>query len=65
MDSIILFGTISANFYIYLQYFSLTQNSNYPTKKRNRNNKDIHNGDCILTKKLFYHQNKKKKKILK
>ena len=53
MDSIILFGTISANFYIYLQYFSLTQNSNYPTKKRNRNNKDIHNGDCILTKKLF------------
>ena len=26
-------------------------NSNYPTQKLNKNNKNIHNGDCILAKK--------------
>ena len=35
-------------------------NSNYPSKKLNKNIKNIHNGDCILApkkkKKLFYHQ---------
>ena len=32
-------------------------NSNYPTQKLNKNNKNIHNDDCILVK-------KKKKTIL-
>ena len=38
-------------------------NSNYLTKKLNKNNKNIHNSDCILAqkkKKLFYHQKTKK-----
>ena len=37
-------------------------NSNYLTKKLNKNNKNIHNGGCILAKnkKLFYHQRTKK-----
>ena len=34
-------------------------NSNYPTQKLNKNNKNIHNSHCILAKKLFYHQRKK------
>ena len=36
-------------------------NTNYPTQKLNKNNKNIHNGDCILAKKQFYHQITKKK----
>ena len=29
--------------------------SNYRTQKLNKNNKNIHNGDCILAKNPFYH----------
>ena len=41
-------------------------NSNYSTPKLNKNNKNIHNSDCILAKKqkrkakLFYYQRTKK-----
>ena len=31
--------------------YKLSPYSNYPTKKLNKNNKNIHNGDCILAKK--------------
>ena len=38
--------------------------SNYSTQKLNKNNKNIHNSDCILAtkkkKKLFYYQKTKK-----
>ena len=30
--------------------------SNYPTQKINKNNKTLHNDDCILAKKLLYHK---------
>ena len=35
-------------------------NSNYPTQKLNKNNKNIYNSDCILAKKQLYHQRTKK-----
>ena len=38
--------------------------SNYSTKKINKNNKSIHNGDFILAKKLFYHQRTKNHVLL-
>ena len=43
----------------------LHPNSNYPTKKLNKNNKNIHNDDFILAKKkLFYHQRIRKSCII-
>ena len=40
-------------------------NRNYLTQKLNKNNKNIHNGNCILVKKnLFYHQRIKKSCII-
>ena len=43
-------------------------NSNYLRQKLNKNNKNIHNDDCILvattTKKLFYHQRTKKSCVI-
>ena len=46
--------------------FSLPNpNSNYQTQKFNKNNKNIHNGDCILANnKLFYHQRTKKSCVI-
>ena len=40
--------------------------SNYPIKKLNKNNKNIHNCDCILAKKkkLFYYQRTKKQCVI-
>ena len=47
--------------------FSLPNpNSNYQTQKFNKNNKNIHNGDCILANnKLFYHQRTKKSCVIR
>ena len=36
-------------------------NSNYPTQKFNKNNKNIHNGNCILAKKKTYFTTKEPK----
>ena len=38
--------------------------SNYPTKKLNKNNKNIHNGDCILAKKNYFTTKEPKKHAL-
>ena len=40
-------------------------NNNYQTQKLNKNNKNIHNGDCVSAKKLFYHQRTKKLCVIK
>ena len=39
-------------------------NSNYQTQKLNKNNKNIHNSDCILAKNLIYHQRTKKSCVI-
>ena len=39
-------------------------NNNYPTQNLNKNNTNIHNGDYILTKKLFYYQRTKKSCVI-
>ena len=53
--SFFLLGPLLSN-----QSSQLNLDSNYPIKKLNKNNKNIHNSDCILAKKLFYHQRTKK-----
>ena len=40
-------------------------NSNYPTQKLNKNNKNIHNNDCILAKNLIYHQRTKNSCVIR
>ena len=48
------------------QSSQLNPNSNYPTQKLFflKKNKNIYNGDCILAKKLFYHQKTKNHVLL-
>ena len=36
---------------MFLTLNHICPNNNYPTQKLNKNNKNIHNGDCILVKK--------------
>ena len=36
------------------QFSQLNSNSNYSTKKLNKNNKNINNGNCILAKKNYF-----------
>ena len=49
------------------QFSQPNLSSNYLTQKLNKNNKNIHNDDCILAKKkkkLFYHQRTKKSYVI-
>ena len=39
---------------MFLTLNHICPNNNYPTQKLNKNNKNIHNGDCILVKKKNY-----------
>ena len=45
-------------------HYKLSPYSNYPTKKLNKNNKNIHNGDCILAKKNYFTTKEPKNHVL-
>ena len=55
------------------QFSQPNLSSNYLTQKLNKNNKNIHNGDCILAKYIyiyiyiyiFYHQKAKKTCVIR
>ena len=46
------------------QFSQLNSNSNYSTKKLNKNNKNINNGNCILAKNYFTTKKQKKSYVI-
>ena len=43
----------------------LHSNSSYSTPKLNKNNNNIHDGNCILGKKKIYYQRTKKSRVIR